>query len=96
MPPIERRTFLGIALAALPLPPLHRETQLEQLLQSSRVSEPVFVRAGTDRDGVLKTLGISTIDFKVTSADTGGVMLAIEKHESWPRRTGETPSPGTG
>jgi mannose-6-phosphate isomerase-like protein (cupin superfamily) len=78
MPPIERRTFVGIALAALPLPPLYRDTQMAHLLQPSRTSEPVYVRARTDRDGVHKTLGISTIDFKVTSADTGGAMLAIE------------------
>ena len=41
------------------------------------MSEPVYVRAGADREGTRKTLGISTIDFKVTSADTGGAMLAI-------------------
>jgi len=78
MPPIERRTFLGIALAALPLPYLELEREVVPLRHSPDVSDPVYVRAGTDRDGVHKTLGISTIDFKVTSADTGGAMLVIE------------------
>ena len=78
MPPIERRTFLGIALAAMPLPNLATGEALPPVEDASRVSDPVYVRAGTDRDGVPKTLGISTIDFKVTTADTGGAMLVIE------------------
>ncbi len=78
MPPIERRTFLGIALAALPLrfADMHREEL--PMRRAPNIADPVLVRAGTDRDGVHKTLGISTIDFKVTSADTGGAMLVIE------------------
>lgn len=78
MPPVERRTFLGLALAALPLPLLHGNPRLTRLLQPPDASEPVYVRAGADREGTHKTLGISTIDFKVTSADTGGAMLVIE------------------
>jgi len=78
MPPIERRTFLGLALAALPLPYLDMHSEEVPMRRSSHASDPVLVRAGTDRDGVHKTLGISTIDFKVTSADTGDAMLVIE------------------
>lgn len=37
-----------------------------------------IVRAGEDRDGTHKRLGISTIDFKVTSRDSNGAMLVIE------------------
>lgn len=37
-----------------------------------------IVRAGEDREGEHKRLGISTIDFKVTSRDSGGAMLVIE------------------
>ncbi len=80
MPPIERRTFLGIALASIPLPMLdgvgsqHVHLPDEHPLQE----HPLYVPAGQDRDGVHKTLGISTIDFKVTSKDSGGRLLTIE------------------
>ncbi len=78
MPSIERRTFLGIALAAMPLPYVGIGEELPPMRRPREVSDPVVVRAGMDRDGVHKTLGISTIDFKATSADTGGAMLVIE------------------
>jgi mannose-6-phosphate isomerase-like protein (cupin superfamily) len=78
MSSIERRTFLGIAMSAMPLPFLDIEPPLARSARSSGTTEPVYVPAGADRDGVHKTLGISTIDFKVTAADTGGAMLAIE------------------
>ncbi len=78
MPPIERRTFLGLALAALPLSYFDLDREGVSMQRSLGESDPVFVRAGADRDDVHKTLGISTIDFKVTSADTGGAMLVIE------------------
>jgi quercetin dioxygenase-like cupin family protein len=78
MSSIERRTFLGIAISAMPLPFLDLDPPPTRTAHSSEAADPVYVRAGTDRDGVHKTLGISTIDFKVTSADTGGAMLVIE------------------
>ncbi len=67
---MERREFVVLACAALPLSGFHRP--------APRLSDPVLVRAGQDREGRHKTLGISTIDFKVTSADSGGAMLVIE------------------
>ena len=67
---MERREFVGLVCAALPLHSLH--------LSAPSRSDPVLVRAGQDREGRHKTLGISTIDFKVTSADSGGAMLVIE------------------
>jgi len=78
MSSIERRTFLGIAISAMPLPFLDLDPALARSAHFSKAADPVYVRAGSDRDGVHKTLGISTIDFKVTSADTGGAMLVIE------------------
>jgi len=78
MSSIERRTFLGIAISAIPLPFLDVDVARERSGHSIIATEPVYVPAGADRDGVHKTLGISTIDFKVTSADTGGAMLSIE------------------
>ncbi len=70
LPSIERRTLLGLALAALPMP----------FAASAAVQSPpaTYVRAGQDRDGTHKTLGISTIDFKVTAKDSNGGLLAIE------------------
>ncbi len=70
MPHLPRRTFLGVALSALPI--------LAASAEEQPPSETVLVRAGEDREGTHKTLGISTIDFKVTSADSGGAMLVIE------------------
>ncbi len=78
MPSIERRTFLGIAFAAMPMPLLAAGASVATPAGPTGASDPVYVRAGEDREGVHKTLGISTIDFKVTSADTGGALLAIE------------------
>lgn len=70
LPSIDRRTLLGLAVAAIPMPlALHAAAQTAQ---------PTVVRAGQDRDGTHKTLGISTIDFKVTAKDSGGGLLVIE------------------
>ncbi|QJR37663.1 cupin domain-containing protein [Gemmatimonas groenlandica] len=70
MPPTSRRSFLGAAISAVPL--------LTGATYAQPPAKAAFVRAGDDREGVHKTLGISTIDFKVTSADSGGAMLVIE------------------
>ncbi|HNV74209.1 MAG TPA: cupin domain-containing protein [Gemmatimonadaceae bacterium] len=72
MTEIKRRSFLGIALAAIPL-----AARAESAVEDGQ-GKAVYVRAGEDRTGTHKTLGISTIDFKVTSADSGGAMLVIE------------------
>ena len=85
MPSLNRRAFLGTSCAALPLL-AHDSALLGGVLRRGTphdstprpLSDPVLVRAGQDRDGSHKTLGISTIDFKVTSADSGGAMLVIE------------------
>ena len=46
--------------------------------QTGLPSSPVHVLAGQDCFGQHKGLGISTIDFKVTGADSGGAALVIE------------------
>lgn len=73
MSKIPRRSFLGVALSALPVLPA-----LASAAEAASPSDTVLVRAGEDREGTHKTLGISTIDFKVTAADSGGAMLVIE------------------
>ncbi len=65
---IRRRGFLGLAFAALPL------TASGQ----GGGSKAVRVPAGEDRFGDHKGLGISTIDFKVSTGDSGGAALVIE------------------
>jgi len=82
MPSIERRTFLGIALASIPLSMLDGVDTAGLEHNAPAADAPkeraLYVAAGQDRDGVHKTLGISTIDFKVTAKDRGGTLLAIE------------------
>lgn len=65
---LDRRAFLGIAIAAVPA----------AALAQGRPGQLVRVGAGEDRFGIHKTLGPSTIDFKVTAEDSGGAMLVIE------------------
>jgi len=66
---IERRAFLGMAVAAFPLAASG---------QGGSMSKVVRVSAGQDRFGDHKGLGISTIDFKVSAEDSGGATLVIE------------------
>ncbi len=78
MKEFKRRTFLGAALAAIPLVAGAEGFALETLDAVDQEHKATYVRAGEDRVGTHKTLGISTIDFKVTGADSGGAMLVIE------------------
>jgi mannose-6-phosphate isomerase-like protein (cupin superfamily) len=66
---ITRRAFLGTAITALPLVASG---------QGGPMSNAVYVGAGQDRFGEHKGLGISTIDFKVSTEDSGGFALVIE------------------
>jgi quercetin 2,3-dioxygenase len=40
---------------------------------------PVVVPAGADRDGERRTMGITTLTFKVATRDTGGALFVIEQ-----------------
>jgi len=66
---VERRTFLGVAATALPM---------VASAQGAGVAKAVLVKAGEDRYGEHKGLGISTIDFKVAAEDSRGAALVIE------------------
>ena len=66
-----RRTFLGVAVTAYPLATSGQVSSLSG-------SRAVHVLAGDDRFGEHKGLGISTIDFKVSTKDSGGALLVIE------------------
>jgi mannose-6-phosphate isomerase-like protein (cupin superfamily) len=65
---IQRRAFLEMAMAALPA----------SAFAQAASSKPAVVAAGQDRFGQHRSLGPSTIDFKVTSEDSHGGMLVIE------------------
>lgn len=64
-----RRAFLGTTALGVPL---------AATLRAAPPTKVVRVAAGEDRFGEHKGLGISTIDFKVTSEDSGGASLVIE------------------
>lgn len=69
MKTIKRRASRGVAVTALPLAASG---------QGVPVVKAVRVLAGQDRFGDHKGLGISTIDFKVSSEDSRGAALVIE------------------
>jgi len=63
--------FLGAVMAAIPL-----AASGDDVIASDM--KPVRVRHGQDRFGEPKGLGISAIDVKVATADSGGSLLVIE------------------
>ncbi len=73
--PIPRRTFLKSAASAFPAAALHN-----LLAQSTPASAPDLhpVAAGKDRFGPPRTLGFSSLTFKVATSDTAGNLFVIE------------------
>lgn len=68
---IERRTFLGMAAAAVPLT-MHKQDA------AARRATAVHVPADADRFGARMDLGLSQIDIKVSAQDTDERALVIE------------------
>lgn len=68
---VDRRMFLGAVMAAIPLAASGGDGLASD-------AKPVRVGHGQDRFGEPKGLGISTIDVKVATADSGGALLVIE------------------
>ena len=72
---LNRRSFVGAALAALPLAALG---------QSNKSSVPgstgkaALVPGGEDRQGEHHSIGISTTDFKVLTQDSSGALFIFE------------------
>lgn len=69
---IERRSFLGAAIAALPL------ALVGQSIKTPTASKAALVSRGEDRLGERHVLGVSTTAFKVLTQDTGGGLFIIE------------------
>ena len=72
---LQRRAFLGLALAGVPFGAV---AQRPAAATSPSVATGVKVPAGLDRSGVPKGLGISTIDIKVSTDDARGGLLVLE------------------
>jgi mannose-6-phosphate isomerase-like protein (cupin superfamily) len=72
--PVPRRTFLQSAASLLPA------AMLPELLAQSSPPAPALHRvgAGQDRLGAPHSMGVSSLAFKVLSADTGGNLFVIE------------------
>ena len=69
---IERRTFLGAAIAALPL------TLMGQWDKNATPARVAPVARGEDRLGEHHNIGVSSTAFKVLTRDTGGGLFIIE------------------
>jgi mannose-6-phosphate isomerase-like protein (cupin superfamily) len=75
--PIQRRTFLKSAAAAIPAAAL--QNVLAQTSPETHLAPTLHpVPAGQDRTGHLHSLGFSSLAFKVATADTAGNLLVIE------------------
>jgi len=70
---MERRTFLGAAMAVIPLAMLGQPSS--ETSTQVRVTE---VLAGEDRFGEHHTLGVSSADFKVATKDAKGGLFIME------------------
>ena len=69
----QRRSFLQLALAALPA------TVLAQTANTPSVVKPVRVASGLDREGKKHAIGVSSTTYKVLTQDTGGALFVLEQ-----------------
>jgi quercetin dioxygenase-like cupin family protein len=79
---MQRRSFLGLALATLPL------TTLGQSPGGASTARAVRVPSGEDREGKSRAIGVSSTTYKVLTRDTGGALFAMEQSNS--RKGGPT------
>jgi len=69
---MERRSFLGAAIAALPLALIGQSAKTSTPARAARVAR------GEDRLGEHHTIGVSSTDFKVLTEDSGGGLFVME------------------
>jgi len=72
MQDMERRSFLSLAMTALPL------ALMGQTAQTPTTSKPALVAHGEDRVGEHHAIGLSTTAFKVLTRETGGGLFIME------------------
>jgi mannose-6-phosphate isomerase-like protein (cupin superfamily) len=73
MQDLQRRSFLQVALAALPA------TVFTQTAKIAPAVKPVRVPAGLDREGKKLAIGVSSTTYKVLTQDTGGALFVLEQ-----------------
>jgi mannose-6-phosphate isomerase-like protein (cupin superfamily) len=73
MQDIQRRSFLQLAFAALPLNVFAQTTKVVP------AAKPVRVPAGVDREGIKRAIGLSSTTYKVLTQDTGGALFVLEQ-----------------
>jgi mannose-6-phosphate isomerase-like protein (cupin superfamily) len=73
MQDIQRRSFLQLALAALPV------TAFAQTANTASMAKPVRVPAGLDREGRKHAIGVSSTTYKVLTQDTNGALFVMEQ-----------------
>jgi quercetin dioxygenase-like cupin family protein len=73
---LDRRSFVGAALAAFPLAVLGQSTK--SAAPASTAGKAALVPGGEDRQGEHHSIGISTTDFKVLTQDSGGALFIFE------------------
>src|SRR5271166_3822452 len=73
---LNRRSFVGAALAAIPLAVLEQSTKSQS--PASAAGKAALVPEGEDRQGEHHNIGISTTDFKVLTQDSSGALFLFE------------------
>jgi quercetin dioxygenase-like cupin family protein len=73
---LDRRSFVGAALAAFPLAVLGQSTKSQA--PASAPGKAALVPGGEDRQGEHHSIGISTTDFKVLTQDSSGALFIFE------------------
>jgi quercetin dioxygenase-like cupin family protein len=76
MSDLNRRSFVGAALAAFPLAVLGQSAGSSA--PASAQVKGLLVPHGEDREGEHHSIGISSTDFKVTTRDSGGALFLFE------------------
>jgi mannose-6-phosphate isomerase-like protein (cupin superfamily) len=69
----QRRSFLQLALAALPV------SVFAQTANIAPAAKPIRVPAGVDREGKKRAIGLSSTTYKVLTHDTGGALFVLEQ-----------------
>jgi quercetin dioxygenase-like cupin family protein len=72
MPNMERRSFLGAAIAAFPLALMGQSIKTTTQTKAARVS------SGEDRFGEHHSIGVSSTDFKVSTQESSGGLFIME------------------
>jgi mannose-6-phosphate isomerase-like protein (cupin superfamily) len=70
---MQRRSFLQLALAALP------SSLLAEIPDTAPTAKAIRVDAGKDREGQTRAIGISATTYKVLTQDTGGALFTLEQ-----------------